>query len=527
MTDKASPTGTAAARYTLLATDRQHFIDRAHECASYTLPMLFQKDVTSAINMTIKDPAQSIGTRGVNSMAAKMVVSLLPTNTPFFKINLDDIGLPDDVDDELKDKVKKGAGKLERQTLKDIENSGDVTTFNETLKHLLVVGNALVYVGEKGTRLYNLNKYVAMRDPDGNVREGVICEEVIPDSLPPEFLATLSQMGAERKTGAATKTLKLYTHIKVTDDRITWHQEVDGKVVPGSESSVPPEGNPWLFLRFTRVDGESYGRAHVEMYLGDLTSLEVLTKAVNDAAAAAAKVIFLVKPNSTTSARVLADAPNLAVRSGDAADVTILRLDKSADMQIAKAMIEEITRRLAHAFMMRSEVMRDAERVTAEEVRIVARELDEANGGIYSILSQELQLPYVKRRIFLLRKRSAVGDLPAGMDIAIVTGFAALGRAGEGDKLLRWIEKVTMLLSNPELGKKINIDTVIERLAIADGVDLEGLLIDLTTQQENAEGAMGQDMMQQLAPELMKQVGPALAQQTQQQQPTEGAPNGP
>jgi hypothetical protein len=345
------------------------------------------------------------------------------------------------------------------------------------------------------------------------VREGVICEDVAPDSLPEDFLQKLKEENLERKTGTTEKTLKLYTHITFKDGRVSWHQEVDGKRVPNSESSVPEEGNPWLFLRFTRVDGESYGRSHVEMYLGDLQSLEVLTKAINDASTAAAKVIFLVKPNGTTSSKVIASAKNLSVRSGNAEDVTVLRLDKGADMQIAKQMIEEISRRLAHAFMMRSEVMRDAERVTAEEVRIVARELDEANGGIYSILSKEFQLPYVKRRMFLLRKRSAVGKLPDGVDIAIVTGFAALGRAGEGDKLLMFISKVEKLMANPALGQKINIDALIERIAIADGIELEGLMIDQAVQAENAQGQMGQDLMQKVAPELIKQAGPAIMQQ--------------
>lgn len=516
----ATPAPQAASRYQLLQTDRQHFIERADQCAKLTLPMLFQKDVTTSQNLKIKDPAQSLGTRGVNAMAAKMVVSLFPMNTPFFKINIDDIGLPEDLDEEMKKEVKKGLGVLERQALKDVENSGDVTVVNEALKHLLVTGNCLMFVGEAGTRLYSLNKYVTMRDPDGNVREGVICEEVVPDSLPSEFLAQLREANVEKKTGHTEKTLKLYTWIKFNEDRVTWHQEVDGKKVPGSEGDVPMDGNPWLFLRFTRVDGESYGRSHVEMYLGDLISLEVLTKAINDAAAASAKVIFLVRPNGTTSAQVLAKAPNMAVRTGNADDVTVLRLDKSADMRVAQEMIQEISRRLAHAFMLRSEVMRDAERVTAEEVRIVARELDEANGGIYSILSKEMQLPYVKRRMFLLRKRSKVGKLPDGVDIAIVTGFAALGRAGDGDKLLRFIEKVSRLLENQALASKINVDELIERLAIADGIDTNGLLISTDAQNEAQQGAMGQDMLKTVAPELIKQAGPAIMAQM------EGTPNG-
>ncbi|WP_416142518.1 portal protein [Escherichia coli] len=46
--------------------------------------------------------------------------------------------------------------------------------------------------------------------------------------------------------------------------------------------------------------------------------------------------------------------------------------------------------------MPNSAVQRTGERVTAEEIRYVASELEDTLGGVYSILSQELQLPLVR-----------------------------------------------------------------------------------------------------------------------------------
>jgi hypothetical protein len=60
-----------------------------------------------------------------------MILSLLPMNTPFFKLNLDEI--EPDLDDELVKEVMKGLGKIERQTIRDIENSGDVTVVFEAI----------------------------------------------------------------------------------------------------------------------------------------------------------------------------------------------------------------------------------------------------------------------------------------------------------------------------------------------------------------------------------------------------------
>jgi hypothetical protein len=46
-----------------------------------------------------------------------------------------------------------------------------------------------------------------------------------------------------------------------------------------------------------RVDSESYGRSFVDEVIGDLKSLEGLSQALVESAAASAKMVFLVKPN--------------------------------------------------------------------------------------------------------------------------------------------------------------------------------------------------------------------------------------
>ncbi len=519
MTEEAV-TATAETRYAQLSSDRDHFTQRGDQCAKLTIPTLFQRDNKSVRNMKIKDPAQSMGARGVNTLASKMLLSLLPMNTPFFKLNSTTMLNQPDVDPEFKTQVEKGLGVYERQALREIENSGDTTILFEALKHLIVVGNTLLYIGKTGSRQYDLNKYVVVRTPEGEWTEIVIEEEVAPASLSEEVKAKLSSDGKLQNENHAEKTLKMYTHVIRKDGRVVWHQEIGGHKVPGTDGNVPEEGNPWLPLRFLIVDGEAYGRSYIEMFLGDLNNLEILSKAVTDASAAAAKVIFLVRPNGTTNPKVIAQASNNSVRTGDANDVTVLRMDKAADLRVAQEMIATIKRELAFAFLINIEAMRDAERVTAEEVRYVAQELDDSLGGIYSLLSKEFQLPYVKRRLFLLQGLQGMPKLPSEVKPAIVTGFAALGRGHDGEKLLRFIEKVERVLANPAIGQKINVDELIARFAIADGIDLNGLIIPAPVQQEANDKAEGMDMVKQLAPELIRQAGPALQQQL------EGQPNG-
>lgn len=517
MTTEAA-TVTAANRYHQLQSFRSPFVDRGDKCSKLTIPTLFQKDVTSAGSMKIKDPEQSSGARGVNALASKMLLSLLPMNTPFFKLNTDVIDPELNSNEQLKQEVMKGLGMIERQALRDIENSGDTTIIYEACKHLLVVGNALLFVGSKATRMYNLNKYVVVRNPDGEWREIVICEEIAPTSVSPEMKAKITSAG--NWPDSAEKTLKVFTHVRRVDGRVKWEQTIADVVDPSTKGDVPEEGNPWIPLRMFVVEGEDYGRSYVEMYLGDLNSLEVLTKAVNDASAAAAKVLFLVRPNGTTNPKVLAEAPNLSIRSGDANDVTVLRMDKQGDLRVAQDMIGVIERRMAYAFLINAEVMRDAERVTAEEVRFVAQELDSSLGGIYSLLSKEFQLPYVQRRLHIMRQNQRIPKLPSSVKPVIVTGFAALGRGHDGEKLLRFLEKVERATANPALGQYININELITRFAVADGIETNGLMVPQQVQQENVEQQQGMGMIDKLGPELIRQAGPLIQQQL------EGATNG-
>ena len=52
-------------------------------------------------------------------------------------------------------------------------------------------------------------------------------------------------------------------------------------------------------------------------------------------------------------------------------------------------------------------VQRDAERVTAAEVTLMANELENSLGGIYSILTQEFQLKYLKKDAHAIRSGKA------------------------------------------------------------------------------------------------------------------------
>ena len=71
-------------------------------------------------------------------------------------------------------------------------------------------------------------------------------------------------------------------------------------------------------------------------------------------------------------------------------------MDKFNDFRVAYQAMQGIEERLSQQFMLQSSVQRNGERVTAEEIRYLAGELEDTLSGIYSILSQEFQMRLLK-----------------------------------------------------------------------------------------------------------------------------------
>jgi hypothetical protein len=511
--------GTCQGRYDLLAVDREVYLSRARECAKLTIPTLIPESGTGK-HTNYPTPYQGVGARGVNNLASKLLLSLFPPNSPFFAMRVDDFTAEEIGQQEgARAKVDQALGKYERSVMQSIEDSGDRSAHFEALKHLIVGGNVLLYLPKDGgTRVYPLSRYVTVRDPMGEMLETIIEEEVAFVSLPQDLkeLVSESMKGAETKVDPKA-TIKLHTKFYLEGDKVLSYQEVDGVRVPDSEGSWPKEKSPIIALRWTRIDGEDYGRGYVEEYLGDLISLEGLSKALLEGSAASARVIFLVKPGGSTRAKDVMNAENGAAVAGRADEVEALQVGKHADMSVAQQQISTITERLAYAFLMNSAVQRAGERVTAEEVRYMAGELEDALGGVYSILSQEYQLPYVMRVIDRLTRKKKLPALPKGVaKPTIVTGLEALGRGHDLSKYDLFL-KALQPLGPDVLQSEMNVNDYITRIGTALGIDLAGLMkTPEQKQQEQADAqaqqqqAQGMDMAAKAVPAIAKEGAAAV-----------------
>lgn len=505
---------TAKALYERLSMDRDVYVDRAEDAARYTIPFLFPK---RGDNGTTKYPTpyQAVGARGVNNLASKLLLALFPPNTPFFRQDIrDDVLKYLESQPEDKQEIEQALVQREQTTQKYFESSQMRVSMEVCLKQLIVAGNVLLFFPPKegGIKVYKLNSYVVQRDFIGHPIQMITLDRMSINTLP---YAVLAQLPEQIKGKRADEMVEVYTHITYDSKtkRYNSYQEVEGQRIDGYDQSFPEDVCPWLPVRLFKMDGESYSRSYVEEYIGDLKTLEGLSKAIAEMSAIAANVLYLVRPNGVTQVSKLMKTKNGGFVTGNGEDITCLQLDKTQDMQIAKATADAIESRLSYAFMLNSAVQRSAERVTAEEIRYVANELEDTLGGIYSILSQELQLPVANILINILTKNNQISDVPKDIvSLSITTGMEAIGRGHDQMKIQTFISVIAQI---PEAAAVVNWEGVARAWANSCNLDTTGLIKTPEQIQQEQQQAMMAQMAQAAIPNATKGAMDAMNQQSQ------------
>lgn len=515
----------AKALFDQLATDREPYLKRARRAAELTVPSLFPKDGVGA-STDFEEPSQSLGARGVRNLASKLQMALFPVNAPFFKYTIDDIALQQIAEGQRGD-VEKSLNSRERAVLDEMNGSLFRPVSFEACRQLLIAGNYLLFIPKKGKpRGFRLSSYVVKRDASGSVLDVIIKETMARTALPPEIAAHINKAP---DTASAERDAKVdvYTRISKELDKDSYvvSQEVDDVELPSEYSGTYTKDNlPYLPLRFTYIEGENYGRSFCDEYIGDLNSLNELSKALRDGTVQGAKVVWMVHPNATVSVRKLAQANNGEFVQGAHDSVKPLQMDKSADFTVAERLIGQLTERLSFAFLLNTAIQRNGERVTAEEIRYMAGELDQGLGGVYSLLSEEFQLPVAKLyeiRMMFVRK---VPPLPKEItNTSIVTGLDALGRGNDLNNLDALIAGAGQVVGAEQVARYLNAGEYFKRRGAALGIDMTNLIRSDEEIAQAEQAAQMQAMIQHLGPQALSQMGGLAKQQMVGDQAAEAA----
>ncbi|OOW71903.1 phage tail protein [Xanthomonas axonopodis pv. martyniicola] len=509
MADAGKTLVSAKERYDELKPNRNSAETRAKACTKVTIPSLFVDPKQKS--QTFTTPVQGTGARCANAIANALLLAVLPPNITPFTLK-PDLSESDKLMQEAgiqKGELETALSEIERAVMDEIEAGAQLrSVLAEGFKHSAATGNWLLYVPDQGPgKLYPLTSYVADRDGLGNVLEIVTLDLIAIQMLPSEARdAILAKVSETERLKKLAEDAELYTRVYRDENNENWlcYQEVEGVIIAGTEGSYPIDAPPWIPVSIPRPTSEDYGRGLIEDYRGEFETLEALRKALRKGAAAAAKILWLLKPTSAMKPDQLTKAESGAVIRGDKNDISSLTLDKFQDLSFVKSEADTTARNLELVFGVGTAIQRSGDRVTREEIQYLARVLEDNRAGLYSVLGPELMVPLIRRILFRLQQNGAIPELPEGLiKPRITVGVAALGRGHDFEKLVRFGETAKGVMGEQEAGRRIDWGEWLSRLGAASDITTKGLVLDPEAVQQNDQTSAMNEAAVRAAPNLV------------------------
>jgi hypothetical protein len=472
-TNKAAnyPEETLALRFNIMDADREAKLFRARDCASLTISQLLPPE-----NWTEQDPLpqpfSSAAAKGVVSMSSRMLSALMPLNDmPFFEFSLKDGTEPSpDVYALLE--------ALSYQVYRRLSAGNLRSTVFQALQSLIVVGDVLMIMEDDFTyRLVRLDQYQLRRDVKGMVREIIYLEYELGDPSEPAWEYDLTYGGSSDVPFSRQGYKTILCRWVYDDEASLWwaHKEyADGTRIDGGKY----EECPIIPLRWSGVISENYGRSHTEENFGDIQTLESLTKAMIMGMAASSIYWPCLNPSSVSEIDDVAPIPSGHWMSVKKEDVSVISPAEALRFQLdaTNSSVTQLRQIIAKAFLNETGQIRQAERVTATEVRLVGQQLEEVLGGAFSSIAKDLLEPLVKRTVFLMIENGEIDPRikneftkDGKLSVSIVTGLQALSRDQDLTKLMQMGEMVRNL--PPEASALFNYEEYGRALVASIGFD--------------------------------------------------------
>lgn len=505
-------------RYQSMEGEREGWLHLGRRNSALTLPGIVpQTDgrrSTQARERPI--PHNNLGAQGVNTLAAKMVLQLLPPSQPFFRLEIKpealkeiesqtsgggNPGLAETIHNELQTNLVD----LENRLVREVGRDNIRSVSFEAFKHLLVAGNVVMHLPEKGlASVIDLRNFVVERDPSGSLLILIIKEEIAPVAMSQELrdAVGLGQLESGEEKNPLLKPVAVYTGLeRVSESKVKVWQEIGGHVVPGSEKTYDEEKSPYMVLRGTESSGDHYGEAFVSNFEGDLIVLEGLSRAIKEAAIASSMLIFGVSPNAAPGLEhEITRAQNGKALRFNQSDVFALQVNKMGDLSIAANAASAAEQRLRQAFLLNS--TRDAERVTAEEIRQNFAELQQALGGTFALLGDIFQKPLLARMMIRLKKRGGLSGIENALNEVepiLITGVDAIGRNSELNNMLSFTQILKEGLGEAKAAEIIDPIEFATRAANATSVKPDGLIRNPEQLQEQQQNDLTADAVRSAA----------------------------
>ncbi len=498
---------TAEACWGRLAGVKQALMNRVERYAALTIPKVCLPPGFQVESMDQSHDWQSLGAQAVNHVVNKLMTAMFAPSRPFYRVaegkKTKEQAAQAGINETQLGEV---LTKMERDGSLQLDKLAQRPKLYQTCRHLVVTGNVLMILDKDIIRTMGLKYWCVKRNHRGEVHTLIIREHMCFNELDQQIQKLWD------KRYSPLDTVSHFRFIKKTPQGYVMTQWVDDTRLPETFSAKwTDEKMPYRVLTWDLADESDYGTGLVEDYCGDFESLSVLSESIVTGAVVASEFRWVADPNGMTSIDDMKNSVNGDIIPGKAKDIATVSPQVADGVKIAQAVNESYVQRISRGFLMGSAVTRNAERVTAEEVRMTAMELESAFGGVYSALAPSMQHPIA---LWML----ANADTPiAGTDLSviIVTGLDALSRNGDLDNLRQGFSVMRDFAQAP--------DMLLQRMKWQDLADFVGQCVGCDMKRfilsdDEFQAAQQQAMAQQQAQDVGTAGGVAQAQAAAQPQ---------
>ena len=491
-------------RFDELSTYKNQWLTRVRECSRLTKPLVVPPSGHTA-GASVDIPHASHGARYVSNLVSQLLLILFPPGMTFFKLDLENSnvremakGLQIAQDKSMYDALRESFVTIESNATILMETLPIREKLRMILMETVTAGCSGYIEGSDDLELIPLTDWACVRSASGDLLEVVYRRHIPVDDTTEKSLGVTLD-----KSIVLQGITEVYTRCYFNGRQWISEDFLETANEPHKSRVYNPEKFPVHITNWELFAGEDYGRGAVEENLGDLRTLESGTQIVKDSSTALSKAIFMVRPNGMTKVADVARAENTEIISGDKDDVGVIQANKAYDMGGFVAYLQSFERNLDIAFMMPTVVRREAERVTAEEIRRMAAEFERSRGGVYNSLSMSLQGPIARFLVKTLVSRggASTGNLSASDLVPIVnTGLQGLGRQLELENLQMFMNDMLQL----QMGHLLNPHKIAHRLGTLRSLEVSSFLKTPEELALEQQQAAAEQMVQTAAPHMIK-----------------------
>ena len=520
-----TPKGVIGAIWAEMEQEKGDLIERTEAYARWTIPGLLRADREEYMTHTAQTKGSvMMGAKWVNHLANRIVDVLFPLSRPFFTVQPTpkasreiDQEVGTDEAAVVREQIREATTRIEQEAIRSLRLVEYRPIAIEACKHLVVAGNVMLRRMPSGKRIiYTIDRYGIRRDIEGNSIEVVLFERKKLCTFTPDQQAMIKVVLPNAKD---TDKLVLLSHYrKGADGRWVFKQEVEG-IALGKQRKFTEKDFDLLPLVWNLPSGYHYATGLVEDNATTFHKVDVTTEALTDLIAIAADIKFFVRPGSPLGMqlRELNSAERGSYFAGNAEDISVPELKIRGDLDVIANIISKWESDLATVFLMSN--VRDAERVTAEEIRLVASELESSFGGLYSQLALAWQQREADYAMGKMNLGQILGPLKDDFEVTVTTGLESLSREGQISNLRLAIGDLQMLDAVPdEMRSVFNAMRFTKFLFANRGVALVEFLNtpeEMQAQQEAALAQAGRQAEQQAGANVAEHAGKAAVDSQQ------------